>query len=244
MLSRAVRIFATFSAASPSLTASEIARRAQLPQATAYRLVNELLELGVLERDTDNRVRIGVTMWEWASRSSYPHRLRQSALPIMERLQTQVKHHTMLGILVGSEILYLERISAPGAVQNMAQAGGRLPIHVVSAGLVLLAHAPPDLQEKVMAGPLRTYTQWTISQPDVLRRTLAEVRRTGIAVGDQTMIPGVLGMAAPVRNREGIVMAALSVVIPHDDPRRRLHMTSLTAAAREIERELAGDASR
>jgi DNA-binding IclR family transcriptional regulator len=239
VLTRAVRILGAFTAASPNLAVAEIARRADLPTATAYRLVNELIALNVLERDGDNRVRVGLLMWEWGSRSPYPQQLRQVAWPTMERLQTQVKHHTMLGILVGTDVLYLERMSDPHAVDNIARVGGRLPMHTVSAGLILLAYAPPDLQEQVIMGPMRRFTHWTITDPAVLRRTLADIRRNGVAVGDQTVIPGVVGLAAPVRGTGGDVVAALSIVFPRDDPQRRALQAALISAARQISVQMA-----
>lgn len=239
VLQRAVRILSSFSAAAPSLAVADIARAADLPTATAYRLVNELVALGVLERDRDNRVRVGLLLWEWGSRSPFPQQLRHIALPTMERLQARVKHHTMLGILVGADVLYLDRLSERGAVDNIAHVGGRLPIHTVSAGLVLLAHSPTDLQDQIINGPMRRYTRWTITDPTVLRRTLAEVRHSGVATGDQTVIPGVVGLAAPVRTAEGEVVAALSIVFPRDDPQRRAHKTALVAAARQISRQAA-----
>jgi DNA-binding IclR family transcriptional regulator len=73
----------------------------------------------------------------------------------------------------------------------------------------------------------------------VLRRTLADIRRNGVAVGDQTVIPGVVGLAAPVRGTGGDVVAALSIVFPRDDPQRRALQAALISAARQISVQMA-----
>jgi DNA-binding IclR family transcriptional regulator len=83
VLSKAVRIFEVFSTDTPALGVSEVARRAGLHVATASRLVDELVGHGWLQRDADRRVRIGVRMWELASRASPTLSLREAAMPFM-----------------------------------------------------------------------------------------------------------------------------------------------------------------
>lgn len=238
VLTRAVRILRLLSAGSPSLTISEIARRAQLPVATAHRLVNELVDLGVLERDADKHVRMSVQMWEWTSRSSRALGLRETAMPYLEDLHSVVRQHTQIGVLEGTDVLYLERLSARNATRNVTKIAGRLPIHATSGGLVLLAHAPAELQETVLRSPLRRYTPQTVTEPTALRRLLAEIRKQGYAAADQMITPGSLGLAAPVRGDSGEVVAALCLVLPADDDGRRQHVGALMATARSISRAL------
>src|SRR5262245_11740161 len=118
VLARVVRIFEAFTAEDSALTVSEIARRTGLHVATASRLVAELVSYGCLARDSDRRVRIGVRMWELATRASPTLSLRDAAMPFMEGVHDVVGHHVQLGVLDGDEVLFLERLSAPGAVIN------------------------------------------------------------------------------------------------------------------------------
>ena len=163
VLSRAVRIFEAFTPQDTTLRVSEIAARTGLHLATASRLVAELVEHGLLARDPDRGVRIGVRMWELALRASPTMSLRDAAMPFLEDLHAVVGHHVQLGVLDGTEVLFLERLSTPGAVINYTRIAGRLPLHASSSGLVLLAHSPPQLQEQIIAGPLHRYTAQTIS---------------------------------------------------------------------------------
>jgi DNA-binding IclR family transcriptional regulator len=236
VLSRAVRIFEVFSAAQPDLTVTEIARRTGLHVATASRLVAELVGHGLLARRDDGRVRIGVRMWELAQRASPTLSLREAAMPFLEDLHAVVGHHVQLGVLDGDEVLFLERLSAPGAVINYTRIAGRLPPHASSSGLVLLAHASPERAERVLAGPLRRFTPRTPAEPAQLRGLLADIRRQGYALCPGFLHPDAAGIAVPVR-AGGAVVAAVSAVVPNDEQAYQ-RVPLLMAAARGISRVL------
>jgi DNA-binding IclR family transcriptional regulator len=242
VLTRAVRILEAFTPEEPDLAVSEIARRASLHVATASRLVAALVEHGLLARRPDGRVGIGVRLWELAFRASPALSLREAAMPFMEDLHAVVGHHVQLGVLDGDEVLFLERLSAPGAVVNFTRIAGRLPLHASSSGVVLLAWAPADFQERVLEGPLQRYTATTVVRPERLRAVLAEVRRQGVALLPGHVHEEATGIAVPVRDRHGAVVAALSVIVPNDGT-AHTRVPALQAAARGIQRNLAGPLS-
>ncbi len=107
-------------------------------------------------------------------------------MPFMEGVHDVVGHHVQIGVLDGGEVLFLERLSAPGAVINYTCIAGRLPLHVSSSGLVLLAHGPAELQERILTGPLPAHTPHTITSATALRSTLASVRQQGYAYGSSS----------------------------------------------------------
>ncbi|MBN9187143.1 IclR family transcriptional regulator [Microbacterium sp.] len=230
---RLLRVLETFTPTRTVQTASEIGRRAGLPSSTAHRVVGELVEAGLLERDDDRHVRVGMRLWELATRSSRALRLRQAALPAMERVQSRVHEHTQLAILEQDEALFLERLSSPDATSNITRVAGRLPLHASSSGLVLLAFAEPELQERILAGPLPASARATITDAAALRRKLAEVRRLDHAVAPGYIEDVATGIAVPVRDDAGTVIAALSVVVPRDAPVEP-PLRELRAAARSI----------
>ncbi|MET0782447.1 MAG: helix-turn-helix domain-containing protein, partial [Microbacterium sp.] len=173
---RLVRVLETFTPTRTVQTAAEIGRRAGLPTSSAHRIVGELVDAGLLERDDDRRIRIGTRLWELATRSSQALRLRQAAMPAMERVQARVREHTQLAILEQDEALFLERLSGRDSGSNVTRIAGRLPLHASSSGLVLLAFGDRDLQERILAAPLVPLTRETITDPAALRSKLAEVR--------------------------------------------------------------------
>lgn len=238
VLTRVVRILEAFTPDEPALTVSEIARRSGLHVATASRLVAALVGHGLLTRSPEGRVAVGVRLWELALRASPTLGLREAAMPVLQDLHAVVGHHVQLGVLDGQEVLFVERLSAPGAVVNFTRIAGRLRPHASSSGVVLLAFGPRELQERLLSGPLEALTPHTITDPDALRALLADVRRTGSVVLPGHIHQEAAGVAVPVRNRHGAVVAAVSVIVPNDG-RAHERVPLLQAAALGIVRALA-----
>ncbi|MBT2523477.1 IclR family transcriptional regulator [Arthrobacter sp. ISL-28] len=238
VLSRAVRIIEAFSPGDTALSVSEIAKRSGLHIATASRLVEELCSFGWLQRDEDRKVRIGVRMWEVVARASPTMSLREAAMPVMEDLHAIVGQHIQLGVMEGDEVLFVERLTAPGAVINYTRVAGRLPLHASSSGLLLLAYASPAQQERIIARPLKVYTDKTISTPSQLRSALAEVRRQGYAFLAGHIHPAATGIAVPVRDPAGNTVAALAIILPNDETARS-RIAVLQAASAAVSRAMA-----
>jgi len=238
VLSRAVRIIEAFDARNPVLSVSEIARRAGLPVTTAHRLVAELIELRMLERSEGHAVRVSARMWELSARSSRIVRLRDAAMPFIDELQSVVRQHTQLAVLDDGDVLHIERLSAPGSIENATFIAGRLPWHACSAGLVLMAFASEETQEHALATPLKRYTAQTVAEPGRLRRILAEIRLRRHFVADGMILDDAAGAAAPIFDCSGRVVAALSIVVPSRPDHSVGHVPALVTAARGISRSM------
>lgn len=234
---RILRVLESFDTDRTALTATEIGRLARLPSSTAHRLVSELVATGLLERLADGRVQLGMHLWEIAQRGSRALRLRQVVLPYMERVQTRVREHTQLGVLENGEVLFLERLSDPHAVSNITRIAGRLPLHASSSGLVLLAFSPDEVQGDALEGRLDPFTPDTVTDPDRLRELLAQIRRDEFVVAPGYVEPVSTGIAVPLRDGAGRVLAALSVVVPRAAPTAGA-LEELRAAAAGIARRL------
>ena len=237
VLSRVVRILEAFDAESPLLTVTDVSRSTGLPLPTVSRLVCDMLALGLLQRVDRRRLRIGIRLWELGSRAAPTLGLRDLAMPFMEDLHAAVGHSVQLAVRRDDSVLFVERLTAPGAVYNITKVAGRLPIHVSSAGLVLLAYGPTHLQQAVLAGPLRRYTAATPIEPTSLRSLLARVRRSGIAFCPGFVDDRATGIAVPLRANGKQVVAALSVVVPNDSTARAA-IPALVAAGHGISRAL------
>ncbi|KGH45039.1 IclR family transcriptional regulator [Modestobacter caceresii] len=237
VVARAVRVLDAFTADEPALPVGEIARRSGLHVATASRLVAELVAHGLLERGPGRQVRIGIRLWELGARASPTVSLRDAAMPYLEDVRAVVGHHAQLGIIDGDDVLFVERLSARDSVINYSRIAGRLPLATSSSGLVLLAHAPHQVQERVLAAPLRPVTPAGLRTPAQLRAQLAEVRRTQSAVLAGHQHPDATGVAVPVRDDRNDVVAALSVIVPNDG-RGAEFVPLLLSAARGITRAL------
>lgn len=237
--SKVLALLGAFDRDRPELTLSEMARRADVSLPTAHRRVRELVAWGALEQMADGRYRVGLRLWELAALAPRGPRLREAALPYLEDLYVVTRQNVQLAVREGTELVFVERLAGRSAVPVMTRVGLRFTLHASGVGLVLLAYAPPEVQDEVLAGPLTRYTPYTVTEPAQLRRMLAEVRREGFAVSDRLVTDNALSVAAPVHGREGDVVAAVSLVVFSDStvPVRSL-AHAVRTAARGISRSL------
>jgi DNA-binding IclR family transcriptional regulator len=237
-LSRAMKILEVFNTGQSTLSPAEIARRTRLPVATTYRMVNEMVTLGILEK-TPAGVHTGIRLWELASRGSKTLSLRNTALPFMEDIQRAIQQHTQLGMLEGNDVLYLERLSAgEGAVVNIMLVAGRLPAIACSAGLVITAFSPRHVQQEILTTAPPLYTRLTPTHTNDFPAILADIRRKGFVQIDGWIHEEVSAVSAPVRDADGSVIAALSVLLPNDGKTSGIAQTAVQIAAAGISRAL------
>lgn len=235
---RALTLLEAFSPDQPVLTLSEISRRTGFPLTTVHRLAADLTEWGALERDHSGRYRVGLRLWEVASLAPRGTLLRELAMPVMGDLAQITRENVQLGVREGTEVIFVERIGGQRAVPVRTRVGGRFPLHASGLGLVLLAFAPPSVQEEVLSRPLERFTERTITSPDELRRVLAEVRRSEVAVSDRQVTMDAVSVAAPIFERPGIATAALSIVVDAQHAQITALSQLIRAAAKSIGRSL------
>ncbi|MFF4118301.1 IclR family transcriptional regulator [Streptomyces sp. NPDC001714] len=235
---RLLAVLAAFDHGHPALSLTDISRRAGLTLTTAHRLVGALTAWGALERDADGLYHVGLRLWELAALAPRGLALRQIALPYLEDLYEATHENVQLAVRDGSDVVYIEWLSGRSAVGVHIRVGARWPLHATGVGLALLAHEPPGFQQDYCAGPLTSFTPYTVTDPARLRRSLAEVRRTGAAVSSRQVTDDALSVAAPVRGATGQVVAAVSVVVPEADAQVPVLVPAVRLAARGISRAL------
>lgn len=235
---RLLAVLAAFDHAHPALSLTDVSRRAGLSLTTAHRLVGALTAWGALERDTDGLYHVGLRLWELAALAPRGLALRQVALPYLEDLYEATHENVQLAVRDGTEVVYIEWLSGRSAVGVHIRVGARWPLHATGVGLALLAHETPAFQQDYCGGPLAAFTPYTITDPVRLRRSLAEVRRTGVAVSSRQVTDDALSVAAAVRGATGQVAAAVSVVVPQSDAQVPALVPAVRLAARGISRAL------
>ncbi len=218
-----------------SLSLTSLSARAGLPAPSALRIARKLVELGALERDEDGRYVIGLRLLEIASLAPRGHGLRGTALPYMEDLHHATGQHVLLAVRDGHQAILVERLSAHRAGRVLYRIGGRMPMHATGVGLILLAHAPVQVQEEVLAGDLTVEPGHPLQSERELRAVLAAVRRDGVAVASRERPEPVTSVAAPVLNNRRVV-AALSVVAQSGNVQAAALTPAVVAVARAISR--------
>ena len=239
VLHKHLRILESFDAWHPFLTLTEIADATGLAPSSAHRLIGELEREGLLERQADRTYRLGVRLWEFASRTPGAVGLREIARPWLGAVHERVRQHVQLGVRAGLDVLFIERMSAQDAVLNATLIGGRIPLFASSSGLVLAAYGDASVADDVIASGLRPYTEHTIVDPKAFRRELQRVRADGFSVTSGHIHAESRGIAVPVIGRDGAVYAALSVVVPNDDAAPQPLIDLLRRAASGVAHDLA-----
>ncbi|GAT89880.1 DNA-binding IclR family transcriptional regulator [Paenarthrobacter nicotinovorans] len=235
VVERVVRLIAAFPEGVTSLQLTELAERAGLPLSSAHRLVRQLSQQGLLDLGAGGTVRLGLRLWELVNRNSPTLALRQAAMPFMEDIQQVLNQNVNLAILEGWEALFVERLSRRGSVANRARVAGRMPVHISSAGLALMANQPRELQAEYLKhfrDPAGKVTA------DVVRHLLAEAAQQGYAQLAGVVDPDTWGIAVPILDSKRRTVAALGVVVPLAEMRLQALVPALQTAARGIGRQL------
>ncbi|WP_308213826.1 IclR family transcriptional regulator [Rhodococcus tibetensis] len=233
---RSLRLLELFTPAAPRLTLSDLARKSGYPLSTVHRLAGDLIEWGALERDSSGRFTVGLKLWEIASLAPRGTMLRELAMPVMEDLSQITRENVQLGVCEGTEVVFVERIAGQKAVPVHTRVGGRFPLTASGIGLALLAYMPADVQEAVLAAPIEKFTERTITDPSVLRRVLAEIRRSEVAISDRQVTMDAVSVAAPIFERPGTAIAAVSLVVSAEGASPSTLVPLVRAAARTISR--------
>ena len=231
VVDRALSLLSAFDASQRRLTLAELSRRSGIPASTALRLATRLVSWGALERDEQGRYCVGLRLLEVASLAPRGHGLRQVALPFMSDLAEVTRQHVQLAVRDGTQATLVERLSGHQATPVQYRVGGKLPLHSTGLGLVLLAFAPREVQEELLAKPVYREPDGALIPPAALRRTLAEVRRERLAIYRRQEAHVVVAVAAPVYGEDGAVTAALGVLLPEQGVQpRRIGLAVMTAA--------------
>lgn len=239
VIARALRILGSFTAHRRVMTLSELSRRTGIPVSTVHRLATELVACGALERNAVGGFHIGLRLWEIGSLAPRGQGLRELALPFLEDLAQVIRENVQLAVREGTEVVFIERIAGTGAVPVLTRVGGRFALTATGVGLVLLAHAPLDVQDQVLAGPIERYTERTLTSGIQLRAALADVRARGYAVSDRQVTMDALSVAAPVHDSRGAVVAAVSIVVRYGSVSPHALAPLVRTSARAISRALA-----
>ena len=238
VIDRALSLLAVFSDRRRALTLSEHARHAGMPAPTALRLIARLVAWGAVERLDDGRYVVGVRLWEVASLSPRGHGVREIALPYLEDLFEVTRHHVLLAVRDNEDAVLIERLSGKDATEVAYRVGGRAPLRSTAIGLVLLAGADQQFQETILKRPPENEPGVSEMPEGQLRRTLSDVRRTGIAMIRRSLPSRTVSVASPVFDAQGAVVASLSIVVPDGSTPPNVLAPAVRAAARAVSRNL------
>jgi DNA-binding IclR family transcriptional regulator len=240
---RALDILLMFNDDQLTLSAVEVNERLGVARSTAYRYLQSLTQSGFLE-GSESGYRLGRRVMELARLARRGLGLSDVARTAMRALADEVRETVLLTKLAGASVICLEREEVSDRVVRISYERGQvLPANAGAAAHVLLAWLPDDQVTSIVeAAPLPRFTDTTVTSLRELRERLRDTAARGYAISRAELDPDVLGIAAPVRDDDGRVTAAISVAavasrIPDD--RVPAIVDAVRAAATTVSAELA-----
>jgi len=206
---------------------SETARRVGLPKSTVARLLATLEDMEAVERDEDGRLyRLGPIVQRLSSAAGGPAQLTAFSRPYLDELTSRTGEAAGIAIPDGFKVHYVDQTEAEHPVQVRDWTGELIPMHVVPSGLVIMAHWPEQVTDQYLSRDLERMTPNTVTEPELIRARLAEIRVKGYVWVHEEFVEGINSVASPVLERNGLITAALHVHGPayrfpgEDDPHR------------------------
>jgi DNA-binding IclR family transcriptional regulator len=238
VLGKAFAILGGFRPDDRGVTLGELAKRTGMAKSTIHRLLRELIEYGVVDTNDDGRYLPGLRLFELAGLVPIATDLREIALPFIEDLYEATHETVHLGVLDGTEVVYIERITGHRGSMAPTRIGGRMRAFCTGLGKAMLAHAPPETLERVLQSPLVALTPYTITVPDVLLEELRRVAEAGVAFDREEARLGLACVAAPVFGLTNGLVGGISISGPTSRARPEALAPAVRATALALSRTL------
>lgn len=225
-------------------TLDSLTRASGLPKPTVYRILSLLIRGGLVQREAfDKRYAVGPRTADLALvvQMRSPERAERHA--ILARLVEEIGETCNFTMPDGDEVVYLDRVETAAKVRLHMDIGSRVPMHCTASGKLFLAHLPAARVRRMLgSGPLKRFTERTITSVDALERELRKIRASGIGADSGEFLDGSVCVAVPVVDDRGRLCAAVAVHGPA--PRMTLKkgyefLPAMRGAAGEIAATLA-----
>jgi len=212
-LARGLDVIRAFEPRQPVMSLAAVAAATGLARPTARRILLTLAELGYV-RQAGSGFELTPRVLELGMSYVLSRNLWEVARPHMEALVAKTHESSSIAQLDGSDIVYVARVAVPKIITLAVTIGTRFPAMQTSLGKVLLAGLPPDQVDSVLGEPSRSgiTARWQPGQSE-RQAALREVRARGWALTDEQLALGIRSVAAPLRDGDGRVIAAMNVTV-------------------------------
>ena len=220
---------------------SEVSRILNLPVSTAKSLLSTMVRCGYLNRDDRRHYFLAMRIITTASMALNQIELRQVAHEELERLTKSTCLVSALSVRDNDHVVYIDRIESEGHIMPVYYVGKRMPLHCTSTGKVLLAYLSNDQVEAIASSAgLSAHTANTITSFPLLKKEIERVRTQGYSVDNEETALGMVGIAAPVFDHNGKVVAAASAggMTAEVQPEMSAVITQVKSSALQISKNL------
>lgn len=197
----------------PGLRFTGIQERLGMPKSSTHHLISTMCKLGLIKQRSLGGYGLGHKLLELASIAHESNDLQRDAMPLLREFAKRVQLTCHLGVLEQGEAIYIARVEGARDIVVRSHLGQRFPVYCSALGKSLVAWLAPELLDAVIANlTFEKRMPKTITTAADLRRQLADVRRRGWALDDEEQAPNLRCVAAPIHDRDGVVVAAISAI--------------------------------
>lgn len=194
------------------LTMNDMVRLSSMPKTTVHRMLRSLEDMGFLEKDGEGKYSLGILFLQFGNLVSERLDIRQSALPIMHKLRSEVEEAVHLVIRIGNEAVYIEKLDTDHPVRLFTRIGRRAPLYAGASSRIILAHMDDTAREQYLdAVELKPVGQGTIISKEQLRDTLHQTREAGYSYSSSELENYTAELSAPIFDYTGHIAAAVSI---------------------------------
>lgn len=215
-LEKALAVLGVVTRADRPVGFSEIADALELSRQAVHRIAGQMEALGMVRRVPGREgLTVGPVMAELGLNALQSAAQGGAVRVILKDLVTAVGETCNVGVLDRDEVVYIERVECDWPLRLQYGAGSRVPMHASSIGKLLMAYLPARTRRRILtATPLTAFTPATLTNPDALETQFKVIRRQGYAINEQENVAGLMGLAVPIKDAQGKVVAGVSVHAP------------------------------
>jgi len=209
---RVTEVLLAFAGATEPLGITDISRITNLSKAVVHRIAQTLCASSFLWQNPKTRkYQIGVAAFSLADSANQTSRFRQAGMEILADLAEETGETTTLSGRIGHRRIYVGQVESRQLIRISVEVGRAHPLTIGASGAAILAFLPQNEIEAALRAPVPAVNQATVTEPEEVRKRLSVVREHGFARTTGERVRDSTSFAAPVRNRLGEVMGAMSI---------------------------------
>ena len=241
---KALHVLETLVRAAAPSGVTELARQLGLPKSNVHRVLTTLEAAGYVRKGQEGTYSPSLKLWELGTEVMLRVDIRGVAAPHLRELVADTRESAILAVLDGTDVVYIDKIESDQAIQAVTRVGSRVPAYSVGTGKAMLAFSPAALQADATRRAV-AHTAATITNEGALLAEFEAIRKRGYAVNRGEFRDEVAGVAAPILDSSGGVLAGVGIWGPDLRLARKLKSLRerVVSCAREISAEFAKRAS-
>ena len=215
VLTKALRIVDLLQDSRSPVSLHEISTQAGINKSTALRLLAHLEGEKYLRRNEKGGYSLGPKLLRLGSDYNVQAPLRELARESLWELWRVTQETVNLAVLDGLDVVYIDCLESPHDFRLVSNSGTRAVLYRTALGKALLAFQPSEQRERLIKSlRFQAFTPHTLTSALELSRDLGSIRQSGYAVDNEESVLGLRCIAAPILDRRGIAMAAISISGP------------------------------